>query len=178
MALVLLAIGAVLVVTAVRGTQAALFSLLGQDVPAFVIWAAAIIAIGVVGFIPGLKPVSRGILALVILAVILTQYRNILAGFAAADTATAGAATTGAAAGSGQVASGASPSSSSSSIFALPGTPAPGTAASGTPLTGPQITQALQGQDLLSLGLSALGIGPGTLPDPLGYGFAAGASGQ
>lgn len=81
MAFVFLIAGIVLVVAAIRGTEGALFQALGTDVPGFAIWAAAIIAIGVVGFIPGLRAVSRGLLALVIFVLILKNYAGILGGF-------------------------------------------------------------------------------------------------
>lgn len=81
MALVAILIGAVLIVAAIRNSHAALFSALGQDVPAYVIWAAAIVAIGVLGWVPGLSPLSRGLLALVILVLVLNNYQQILSGF-------------------------------------------------------------------------------------------------
>ena len=84
MILIALAIGAVLIVAAIRNSQADLFTALGQDVPPFVVWAAAIFAIGAVGYIPGLKPASRGLLALVILVIVLTNYQAILSGFQSA----------------------------------------------------------------------------------------------
>lgn len=81
MILIALFIGAILIVAAIRNSQGALFSALAQDVPDFVIWAAAILAIGAIGFIPNLKPVSRGILALVIVVIVMNNYQQILASF-------------------------------------------------------------------------------------------------
>jgi hypothetical protein len=81
MIFVALLIGAVLIVAAVRNSQGALFAALKQDVPAFVVWAAAIFAIGAIGFVPGLKPVSRGLLILVVTVLILRNYKQILQGF-------------------------------------------------------------------------------------------------
>lgn len=81
MILVALFIGVILVVAAIRNSQGALFSALATDIPEFVIWAAAIIAIGSIGFVPGLKPVSRGLLALILIVIILNNYKNILSGF-------------------------------------------------------------------------------------------------
>lgn len=81
MTLVILFIGVILVVTAIRDTQGSLFSALGTDVPGFVVWAAAIIAIGAIGFIPGLKPVSKGLLALVLIVIVLRNYQGIVTGF-------------------------------------------------------------------------------------------------
>jgi hypothetical protein len=81
MTLALLAIGAILLVAAIRNSQGALFSALGKDAPGFAIWAAAILALGAIGFVPGLKPVSRGLLALVILVVLLKNGAAILQDF-------------------------------------------------------------------------------------------------
>lgn len=81
MTLIALLIGAIIVVAAIRNSQGTLFSALGQDVPAYVTWAAAIVAIGAIGFIPGLKPVSKALLALVLLVIILRNYQAIIAGF-------------------------------------------------------------------------------------------------
>lgn len=81
MLLVALFIGVVLIVAAVRNSQGALFTALMQDVPAYVVWAAAIIALGAVGYVPGLKPVSRGLLMLVITVIVLRNYKNVLQGF-------------------------------------------------------------------------------------------------
>lgn len=100
MVLVAILIGAILIVAAIRDTQGALFSALATDVPAFVVWAAAIIALGAIGYIPGLKPVSRGLLALVIIVIVLRQYQQIIAGFqgAVSSGASTGSAATGSAA--------------------------------------------------------------------------------
>jgi hypothetical protein len=81
MILIALFIGVIIIVAAFRNSQGALFSALYQDVPGFMVWAAAIFAIGAVGFIPGLKPVSRGLLALVITVIILNNYKNVIKGF-------------------------------------------------------------------------------------------------
>lgn len=98
MTLIALLIGVVLIVAAIRNSQDALFKAIATDVPEFVVWAAAIVALGVIGFIPGLKPVSRGLLALVIIVIVLHNYKNILSGFTnawksppAASSATASA---------------------------------------------------------------------------------------
>lgn len=81
MILVALFIGAILVVAAIRNTYGSLFSALSVDVPAFVVWAAAILAIGALGFLPGMKPVSRGLLALILVVIVLRNYQAILKGF-------------------------------------------------------------------------------------------------
>jgi hypothetical protein len=83
MILVALLIGVVLIVAALRNSQAALFTALGQDVPGYVVWAAALFAVGAIGYVPGMKPISRGLLALVLIVIILNNYQNILNGFQA-----------------------------------------------------------------------------------------------
>lgn len=84
MPLVLLAIAAILIVAAIRDTQGDLFTLLKEDVPAFGTWAAAFIAIGVLGFIPGFKPISRGLIILVMTVLFVNNYQSIVSGFDAA----------------------------------------------------------------------------------------------
>lgn len=81
MILVALLIGIILIVAAVRNSQGALFDALYQDVPGFVVWGAALFAIGAIGFIPDLKPVSRGLLILVIVVIVLHNYQKIIQGF-------------------------------------------------------------------------------------------------
>jgi hypothetical protein len=80
MIIVALLIGVVLVIAAIRGSQSTLFSALATDVPAFVVWAAAIFAVGAIGFVPGLKTPSRLLLGLVIIVLIVNNYQAILAG--------------------------------------------------------------------------------------------------
>jgi hypothetical protein len=79
--LVLLIVGAVFVVAAIRNTQGGLFAALGTDAPPFVIWFAALFLIGAIGFIPGLRPVSRGLLALILIVLVLNNYQAVIAGF-------------------------------------------------------------------------------------------------
>lgn len=101
MILFALFIGVILIVAAVRNSQGALFDALYKDVPGYVVWAAAIFALGAIGFVPNLKPVSRGLLALVIVVIVMRNYKQILKGFqdawqnppAAVETAPASAAT-------------------------------------------------------------------------------------
>lgn len=81
MILVALIIGSILIVAAIRDTYGSLFTAIGQDVPAFVVWGAAILALGAIGFVPGLKPISRGLMALVLIVIILRNYQGIIGGF-------------------------------------------------------------------------------------------------
>jgi hypothetical protein len=100
MILVVLIVGIVLIVAAVRNTHASLFSALIGDVPQYAVWAAAILAVGAIGFVPVLKPVSRGLLALILLVLILKNYQAILTGFQSAWQGAAAQGAAGAAAGS------------------------------------------------------------------------------
>ena len=86
MILVALVIGAVLIAAAIRGTQGQLFAALGEDLPPFVVWAAALVAVGAIGFIPGIRTPARLLLGLVIAVLILNNYQAILSGFAAVST--------------------------------------------------------------------------------------------
>ena len=81
MAFLALLIAVVLIVVAIRGTQGDLFGALATDVPGFAVWAAAIFALALIGFVPGLKPVSRRLLALVILVIVLRNYSQVLGSF-------------------------------------------------------------------------------------------------
>ena len=100
MALFALIIGLVLIVSAVRNSQDALFSALFADVPKFMVWGFAIVAIGAIGFVPGLKPTSRLLLGLIIIVLFVNNYKQISSGFSnawqasgAATSSTSGAAT-------------------------------------------------------------------------------------
>ena len=81
MGLIALFLGIVLIVSAVRNSQGELFSALEQDVPKFVIWAAAILAVGAIGAIPGLKGPSRLLLALIVTVLIVNNYQKLITGF-------------------------------------------------------------------------------------------------
>lgn len=81
MAFVLILIGLVLVVSAYQGTQSQLGADLKQDIPPFAVWALAIAAVGGLGFIPGMKVISRYLIALVLVVLVLRNYVNITNGF-------------------------------------------------------------------------------------------------
>lgn len=80
MPFVLLLIGAVLVVTAILGNQSKLATALQQDVPPFGIWALSIVAVGGLGWVPGMERISRYLLALVLIVLVLRNYQNIIKG--------------------------------------------------------------------------------------------------
>ena len=77
----ILLIGAILVITAFNNSFGALASELEADIPPYFKWAAAIVAILGIGYIPGLRTPSRYLLALVLLVILLKNYSGILAGF-------------------------------------------------------------------------------------------------
>ena len=69
-------IGIALLVAGVRNTQDKLFSLIKGDFSGqnnFIFWIVSIFAIGAVGYIPKLKPISIGFLALVIVVLFLKR---------------------------------------------------------------------------------------------------------
>jgi hypothetical protein len=74
----------VLIVAALRDTQGDLFAAIREDITAFGIWGGALIALGLLGFIPGIKPVSRALLALVLVVLFVNNYQSILDGFSKA----------------------------------------------------------------------------------------------
>lgn len=81
MILIILLFAIILITAAIRGTQNDLFSALKMDIPGYAVWAAAIVAVGAIGVVPGLKPISRGIMALVIIVILVHNYSQIISGF-------------------------------------------------------------------------------------------------
>jgi len=76
MALALLLAGVLLVVAAVRDQQSTLFALVKGDLTGdnnFVQWAAALLLVGAIGYVPRLRPVSIALLTLVLLAIFLRR---------------------------------------------------------------------------------------------------------
>jgi hypothetical protein len=81
MPLAFLLIGAVLIITAIRGTHANLGQLLSQDFTgsgagqghSFLIWMAAIAGVAALGYIPEMKVPARLLLALVILGLLIAN---------------------------------------------------------------------------------------------------------
>ena len=76
----ILLIGAILVVVAFNNSAPALASELESDLPPYFKWAAAIVAILGIGYIPGLRTPSRYLLALVMLVILLANNSQIIAG--------------------------------------------------------------------------------------------------
>jgi hypothetical protein len=72
----LMIVGLVLLVSAIRGTQQDLFKLVKGDFTGpnnFIFWMAAILAIGAMGYIPRVKPISTAFLVLVVLVLVLAR---------------------------------------------------------------------------------------------------------
>ena len=81
MPVALILIGAILIVVAFQNTMGQLAHELMADIPGYFIWIVAIAAILGAGYIPGLKTPSRWLLGLVALVILLTNYKQVLAGF-------------------------------------------------------------------------------------------------
>jgi hypothetical protein len=126
MPIALLLIGALLIIVAFQNTMGQLATELESDIPGFFIWMVAIAAILGLGYVPGLKTPSRWLLALVVLVIVLVNYKSILAGFT--SFATTGSSATAA----GAAATPANPST----VFAAAGSPPAASDVSGT-ATGP-----------------------------------------
>lgn len=74
MPLLLLIIGVLLLVSAIRGTENDLFSLLESDIPAYGKWAGAIVGIGLLGYIPDMKTPSRLLLAIIVFVILVKNH--------------------------------------------------------------------------------------------------------
>jgi hypothetical protein len=75
----LLGIGMIFLVAAIRGNQADLINLLKDDFSGannFFIWVLAIVVIVALGNIKAIRPISDAFLGLVILVIIVANYRN------------------------------------------------------------------------------------------------------
>lgn len=95
MPLLLIFVAGVLIVSAIRNTQTQLATELETDLPGFGAWALAIIGVGALGWVPGMRVISRWLLALVIVVLVVKNYSALFAGFAhtAAPQPTQGAIT-------------------------------------------------------------------------------------
>lgn len=77
MPFIVLAVGVILLISALNNSYSALAGALEQDIPPFLHWALAIVLLGALGFVPGLKPVSRGLMTLVLVVIFLKNYSSI-----------------------------------------------------------------------------------------------------
>lgn len=76
MAFALLFLGIMMIVSAIRNTHCALVTLMANDFSGqgnFMYWVVALILIGAVGYVEKLKPLSDGLLVLVLLALVLSR---------------------------------------------------------------------------------------------------------
>lgn len=79
MAFALLIIGIVMVVSAVRGSQDLLVQTVKGEFQGqgnFIYWVAAILIIGAIGYSESLRPLSTGLLVLILLSLFLTRSKS------------------------------------------------------------------------------------------------------
>jgi hypothetical protein len=91
MPLILIIVGALFVVAAVRGTHSDLFTLLKSDFTGdknFLFFVTAIFVLGALGYVAGFKPLANAFLLLVV-AVIVLSNKGFFAQFTAALKSTA-----------------------------------------------------------------------------------------
>jgi hypothetical protein len=86
MPFILIIIGALLLITAVRNTYGDLATALEADIPPYFKWALAIVGTGSLGYVPGMREISRWLLALVIIVIVLKNYQAILNGFTSLES--------------------------------------------------------------------------------------------
>ena len=107
----LLAIGILLVIAAYNNTQTVLARQLKKDFSGstgFIYWIAAIMIVGVIGYIKPMQTVSRAMLALILVVIFLThsgvfsQFNSALSGSTGADSKSGGDSKTGAVANGNQ----------------------------------------------------------------------------
>lgn len=70
----ILIVGLLLIATALQNTQAELAKLLQRDLigsQGFIVWLAAVVALGAIGYIPGLQRTSRNLILLLLVVVVL-----------------------------------------------------------------------------------------------------------
>lgn len=78
MPIILIFIGAVFIVAAIRGTHKELFEILRDDFGTgnFLLWGSAIFFIGAIGYSKTLRPLSNSFLTLLFVAILLTSGRG------------------------------------------------------------------------------------------------------
>jgi hypothetical protein len=80
MPFLLILIAAVLILAAYNNTYGELATELETDVPGFAKWGLAIVAVGALQWIPGMRVPARWLLALVIVVIVLRNYQALLSG--------------------------------------------------------------------------------------------------
>jgi flagellar biosynthesis component FlhA len=125
MPIVLILLGAVLLVAAYNNTQGQIASELATDLPGFAKWFLSVALVGGLGYIPGMRTISRWLLGLVLLVLVVHNYKNVMTGF---KNAASGASTSSTAQTSPAAAVAANPSNPSVTTAEVTGT----TSGSGT----------------------------------------------
>jgi len=80
MLLVAIIIALIVIVASLRNSQGTLFAALVTDVPGYVVWAAALVAVGAIGYVKPLKNISDALIVLIITVLLVNNYKNIIAG--------------------------------------------------------------------------------------------------
>lgn len=80
MALFAIIVAIILIVSAVRNTQATLFTALETDVPEFGRWFLAIIVIGAIGYVPVFRKPARALLLLILVVLFVKNGQAIVNG--------------------------------------------------------------------------------------------------
>jgi hypothetical protein len=81
---VLLVLGILFFVVSLQGTQGSLFALLKSEfvgTNSFVVWAAAFVIIGLLGYIKPIRPITHAFLVLMLLVLILTNGKGFFSQF-------------------------------------------------------------------------------------------------
>lgn len=81
MPFLIILIGLALVITAIQNTYVQFGNQLRTDAKPFVLWAVAIFAVGLIGYVKGWEKFSRYFLALILIAIVLAQSKNVQGGF-------------------------------------------------------------------------------------------------
>lgn len=81
MPVALLVIGVLMIVVAFQNTMGQFARELEADIPGYFVWLVAIVVLLGLGYVPQLRTPSRWLLGLVALIVLLTNYKQIVAGF-------------------------------------------------------------------------------------------------
>lgn len=146
MLIVAILIGTILIVAALRNSQGTLFTALTADIPAYVIWAAALVAVGAIGYIKPLKNVSDALLVLILTVLIVNNYQAILTGIQSVAKSSGGV-TPSTASGSASAGVSASTGSALSTAAGTNGaeTPAQSSAWQGVPYDNPDYAEAPTG---------------------------------
>ena len=84
MPFVLLALGILFFIVSLQGTQGSLFTLLKSEfvgTNSFVVWAAAFVIIGLLGYIKPIRPITHAFLVLLLLVLVLTNGKGFFSQF-------------------------------------------------------------------------------------------------